>query len=191
MDPGKNLTKRELIIEVWEQLDCESVGARELLEIQRFVRERLGEGAVDSPASIARLLADEGAILRHPEVIDCDANWRARASAKSELPAAVNFGGLEAAATAIKAIDDIRQQMEAEAREIDLIRLRAAVQAMRKERLLVARSKVVAEPVRQEAGEIAEWLSVWLTSPDLFCDWLELRRRSGDFNERFGQNRLR
>ena len=190
MNAGKNLTKRELIIEVWEQLDCESVGAKELGEIQRFVRERLGEGAVDSPAAIARLLADEGAVLRHPEVIDCDADWRVRASAVSELPAAVNFEGLEAAAEAIKVIDDLQQELEAETRETDLMRLREAVQAIRKDRLLVARSKVVAEQVSEEAAEIAEWLRVWLTSPDIFLDWLELRQQSLDFINRFGQNRL-
>src|SRR6266446_7946862 len=90
-------TKEDLIVEVWEQLDCDSVGAAELEQIQKAIRERFGEGAVDSPASIARLLADEGAILRHPEVLECDADWRVRASAVSELPA-VNFEGLEAAA---------------------------------------------------------------------------------------------
>ena len=76
-DRSKARTKAELIIEVWEHLDCESVGAKELEAIQRAVRDRFGAGAVASPASIARTLADEGAVLRHPEVIECDASWRA------------------------------------------------------------------------------------------------------------------
>lgn len=190
MNAGKNLTKRELIVEVWEQLDCESVGAKELGEIQRYVSECLGEGAVDSPASIARLLADEGAVLRHPEVIDCDADWRARFFAWSELPAAVDFDDLEGAAAAIKTIDSLRQELEAESRAVDLLRLREAVQAIRRDRLLVARSKVVAEQVSQDAAEIAEWVKLWLASPNIFLDWLELRQHSKDFINRFGQNRL-
>jgi len=77
-DRESRKTKRDLIIELWEALDCESVGARELEQIQNAVAEKFGEGAVDSPASIARVLADEGAVLRHPEVLDFDTKWRER-----------------------------------------------------------------------------------------------------------------
>ena len=66
----------DLIIEVWEALDCESVGARELKQIQQALQEKFGEGALESPAAIARTVADEGAVLRHPEVFDCDLKWR-------------------------------------------------------------------------------------------------------------------
>jgi hypothetical protein len=54
-------TKRELMIEVWERLDCESVGAAEIEAVMEAVRGRFGEGAVETPARVARLLADEGA----------------------------------------------------------------------------------------------------------------------------------
>jgi hypothetical protein len=191
MSTGNNVTKREQIIEVWEQLDCESVGAKELLKIQQSVRDRFGAGAVDSPATIARLLADEGAVLRHPEVIECDAEWRERGFSESPLPAALNFEDLEEAAAAIKALNVVRQELEAESRGTDLIRLREAVLSVRKDRLLISRSRVVPERTRLEAGEITEWLRVWLNSPELFVDWLDLRRRSVDFLERFGQNQER
>jgi hypothetical protein len=187
MSAADNVTKRELIIEVWEQLDCESVGARELTAIQQSVRDRFGPRAVESPGAIARLLADEGAVLRHPEVIDCDADWRERVSAFSGLPAVLNFDDLEAATLAVGALDERRQEWEAELREPELTNLRESVRAVRRDRLLIARSKVVSEKERLEAGEIAEWLNVWLNTPNLFFDWLELRRSSPDFIERFGQ----
>ena len=186
MSSGNKFTKAELIIEVWEQLDCESVGAKELAEIQRAVRARFGLGAVDSPAAIARLLADEGAVLRHPEVIDCDAEWRAHRFSEAFAPTAVNFDGFKEAAAAIKAWDELRRELEAEARDAELARLREAVLSLRKDRLLVARSRVVTERARLEAAEMAEWLSVWLNSADLFADWLELRQRSPQFCEWFG-----
>src|SRR5260221_153051 len=69
-------TKRALIIAVWESLDGTMVGEAELCEIQLAVRKQLGPGAEMSPAAIARVLADEGAELRHPEVIEFDARWR-------------------------------------------------------------------------------------------------------------------
>src|SRR6266852_484964 len=69
-------TRRDLLIEVWEALDCESVGARELEQIQQVLHEKLGAGAIESPATIARVVADEGAALRHPEVFESDLKWR-------------------------------------------------------------------------------------------------------------------
>src|SRR4030095_11571497 len=93
----RSRTKNDLIIEVWEALDCESVGARELEQIQEELLGRFGEGAVDSPASIARPVADEGAVLRHPEVFDYDAKWRERRLAESSLPEGLSFTNLSEA----------------------------------------------------------------------------------------------
>ena len=56
-------TKTDLIIEVWEKLDCESVGAKEIEAIETVVRDRFGYGAVESPMIIARLLALHSASL--------------------------------------------------------------------------------------------------------------------------------
>ena len=56
------------MIEVWEKLDCENVGAKEIIAIEKAVREHFGESAVESPMTIARLLA-ERAELRHSEIM--------------------------------------------------------------------------------------------------------------------------
>jgi len=65
----KSRTKNDLMIEVWEALDCENVGAEEIVAIEQAVREQFGASAVGSPMAIARLLADEGAELRHSEIM--------------------------------------------------------------------------------------------------------------------------
>ena len=83
--------KRDLIIEVWEYLDCESVGASELEQIQQALTEKFGAGALTSPASIARTVADEGAALRHPEVFQCDLKWREQNLKKWEFREELDF----------------------------------------------------------------------------------------------------
>lgn len=177
----KNQTKRDLIIEVWEALDCESVGAHELEQIQKVVGERLNEGAVDSPASIARILADEGAVLRHPEVLDWDTRWRERNL--SELIAAddLNFSGLSEAAESIRKLDALRRHLDQENDVQKLARLRELASRIKEEQLLLAQSRVVAERERLEAGEMVQWLTVWLQTPDLFDNWLNLRMSSPEF----------
>ena len=102
-------TKRELMIEVWEHLDCESVGAKELEAVREAVRERFGEGAVESPARVARVLADEGAELRHAEVLAMDVQWRTQDPYEPMFRNVVKFSNFdEAAATMLERADYYR-----------------------------------------------------------------------------------
>ena len=38
---------------------------------------------------------------------------------------------------------------------------------------------------REEKREIASWFRVWLEAPELFADWLDLRKESPEFRRRF------
>ena len=178
-------TRDKLIIEVWEALDCESVGARELLAIQDALRETLGAGAVVSPAAIARVVVDEGAVLRHPEVLNCDTKWRTRSLAAPEAPQQFDFSSLEAAAASLRKIDDLRKEAEVESNQQSLQQVREVVIQASQDARLLARSKIVAEPDRAVAKEVAEWIRIWLEQPDLFEDWLSLRQLSPEFRKRF------
>jgi len=177
-------TISDLIIEVWEALDCESVGARELEQIQQALMDKFGEGAVASPASIARTVADEGAVLRHPEVFDFDAEWRERKTAESN--ANLSFGNLREAIESFVKLDEQRQRLEGANDDQGLKRLRDSIVGIRADTQLRMQSKIVSPREREEAKEIANWLHVWLESPELFIDWLELRRRSAEFVKKFG-----
>lgn len=177
-------TRHDLIIEVWEDLDCESVGARELEQIQQALRERFGDGALESPASIARTVADEGAVLRHPEVFNYDSRWRERNLTGQSLNE-LNFSSLSEALESFSKIEDIRRELHTNGDNKGVEQLRLAIASARKDCLLIARSKIVAESQRVQAKEVSKWLMVWLQSPELFSDWLDLRRRSPEFRKSF------
>lgn len=171
------------MIEVWEALDCESVGASELKQIQEVIRQKFGAGGLDSPASIARTLADEGAVLRHPEVLSFDTEWRERELLALIPPDELNFSGLAEAAVSIKKLDTLRRKFEQNGEQEQLGRLRKMTLGFKQDALGIARSKTVEGQKRMEAMEIAQWLTVWLQSPDIFEDWLSLRQRSPGFTE--------
>jgi len=179
-------TISNLIIEVWEALDCESVGARELGLIQEAISEKFGGGAVPSPASIARSVADEGAVLRHPEVFDFDAEWRARKFAETRLPQGITFASLQESFASFVELDQQRQKLEGTNDEAGLKRLREAVVEARAEAQLRAQSGIIAATEREEAKEISNALRIWLQAPELFLDWFDLRRRSPEFVKKFG-----
>ena len=180
-------TKHQLILEVWKQLQCESVGAQELETIQQAILEMFGEGAVESPASIARTLADLGAKLRHPEILDSDARWRGL-SLEGLFPERPSFSSLAAASDSIGRLDDLRKQFEQEGDRAGLRRLRGLALEVKRELQLVARSRAVGEKQRLEAKETVQWLIIWLEDPQIFPDWLSLRRRSPEFIEMLGSD---
>ena len=177
--------KQDLIIEVWEYLDCESVGAQELEQIQQALVAKFGEGAVTSPASIARTVADEGAALRHPEVFECDLKWREQYRKRFAFRDGLDFSDLSLAFDSVVKLEEKRMQLQAENESSGIKELREIVANARKDLLLRARSKIIESGVRAQLKEISEWLAVWLQSPELFSDWLDLRRRSPQYKKRF------
>jgi len=174
-------TKADLIIEVWEVLDCESVGAHELETIQRVVRARFGEATVDSPATIARLLAEEGAVLRHPEVLDCDTKWRAQML--DNTFASTDFSSLGAAAVSMTKLHSWRKNFQSEQGQLRL--LHEFVANVKADLMFTSMSEMSSQRAKDEAQEIAQWLSVWHQAPELFSDWLELRLESPGFRNLF------
>jgi hypothetical protein len=184
-DEWKSRTKRELMIEVWERLDCESVGARELEAVLEVVRERFGEGALESPTRVARLLADEGAELRHAEILDMDARWRTQDPYEPMFRNVVKFSNFEEAAGTIRRLENLRKQFARKGDREGLRRVSEAALKGKRRAQMIARNEKVAERKRAEKAEMAEWFTVWLNQPEIFEDWLALRRRSKDFRERF------
>src|SRR6185503_14732131 len=162
------LTKEQFIVEVWEGMGAEVVGASELGLIEQAVVERFGSAM--SPASIALVLADHGAPPRHPEILQADARWRE----KHLLFTAddLEFGNLEAARKLINKIEQL--ESEPTMREI----LRQSVRSLKTELDSLSLNN-------QLAAEVAQWLGVWLQNPQIFTEWLALRQNTAEFRERF------
>jgi hypothetical protein len=189
MKPGgwKARTKRDLMIEVWEHLDCETVGAQELERIMEAVRERFDGGALDSPAAIARLLADEGAELRPAEVLELDARWRTADPYEAVFRNVLRFSDFAQAASSIRRLEGLRRQFAAKKDAEGLRRVRETALKGKRRAQMIARNAAVDARKRAEKEEIANWFTVWLQTPEIFDDWVELRRRSAEFRERFGE----
>ncbi|HEX8887529.1 MAG TPA: hypothetical protein VF779_00020 [Pyrinomonadaceae bacterium] len=181
----KSRTKHDLMIEVWEHLDCETVGAAELETIQSVVRERFGEGALESPVSVARLLADEGAELRHAEVLELDTRYRATDPYEAMFRNVLKFSTFAQAAASLKNLENLRKQFARKKDREGLRRVHEVALKGKQRAQMISRNRNVDEKKRAEKAEIAEWFSVWLKQPEIFNDWLELRQRSKDFRESF------
>src|SRR5215217_7204040 len=127
-----NRTKELLIIDAWKPMGKEVVGASELESIREAIHTRFGTSV--SPASIARALADHGARLGHPEILQADARWREHSSLFT--PEDLTFGTLDAANALMEKAERLRQRFEHE--ELMLEHLRHEVRRIKSELDLVA-----------------------------------------------------
>lgn len=186
------LNKRELVISIWRRLGEPRVGEDELRRIQIAMDEAFGPGGLLSPAAIARILADEEAELRHPEVIEFDARWReARIDTETKRFESVDKLlanaplRLRSGESVIKKSEKLRQLFEVDNDREALEHLRRLVVDARQQAQSSSSDLKLDETLRAEQKEIVQWLTVWLQTPNLFDDWLELRRRSPQFRDRF------
>ncbi|HEU4766695.1 MAG TPA: hypothetical protein VFS77_04950 [Pyrinomonadaceae bacterium] len=128
---------------------------------------------LQSPATRARALADEGAQLTHPDVLNEDVRWR---SARLFTAEELNF---ETPAAAIAWMENLSSRPDGD-------QLRHAVLNIKRELELVTASDRTSNKDRALAAEVSQWLTVWLQNPRIFADWFVLRRNTPEFHRLFG-----
>lgn len=178
-------TKTDLIIEVWEKLDCESIGAAEIEAIEIAVRDAYGYSAVESPMIIARLLADEGAELRHAEILELDVQRRTESPYDAMFRNVLKFSDFKQTLISIRRLENLRKKFVAENDREGLNRMREIALKGKNRALMISKNEKVAEDKRAEKQEIAEWFTIWLQNPEIFENWVTLRQNSPDFKKRF------
>jgi hypothetical protein len=182
-------TKDELIIEVWEKLDCENVGTVEIEAIEVAVAAKYGTSAVDSPMMIARLLADEGAELRHSEVMEL---YLKRASEKPYDAAFRNIlrlGNMRSALGTLRDLENLRRKFRSAGDKEGLRSVRETALRGKRHLMEAAERPGGDDTTRNVNLEIIHWFNIWLQTPEFFDGWIEIRQRSADFVERFGKIR--
>lgn len=143
-------------------------GAAELSLIQDALVQRFGSES--SPASIARVLADHGVRLGHPEILQADSRWREQQHLFTSDDLA--FDTIDALNSFIEKLRQLPQTQS----------LRQSVLQIKQELDLLA----TIPNRRAVAREAAQWLTIWLQNPQIFPEWLDLRRSTTEFQELFG-----
>lgn len=178
-------TKQDLIIEVWEKLDCESVGAKEIEAIETVVRDIFGSNAVESPMIIARQLADEGAELRHAEILKLDVERRFESPYAPMFRNILKFSDFSQTLNSIRQLENLRKKFLKENNKEGLRLVRETGIKGKNRALMISKNPKVDEKKRAEKAEIAEWFKLYLQSPEIFENWIKLRQKSKDFKEKF------
>ena len=122
---------------------------------------------------MARTQVDQGAPLKHPDLLESDLRWRRERMFTAEE---LNF---DTPASAVNWMMVLSSRPDPD-------QSRPAVLSLKRELELVAGSERTKQTDRPLAREMSQWLTVWLQNPAIFEDWFELRRNTAEFMQLFG-----
>ena len=97
----------------------------------------------------------------------------------------LKFSDFKQAVISIRRLENLRKKFVAE-NDKDGLRLvrETAIKGKRRAQMVAANEKVDTQN-RAEKAEIVEWFTIWLQSPEIFENWINLRMNSKDFKEKF------
>ena len=171
-------TKKQLILDCFRAHRWERVGREEISALEAELRRALGPAGNTPFSYIANVLREAGARVDYEDrYVD---PWMEEPYA-SRLKGMLQFGDLAAAEASLRQLDATYREYLQAADQVGTRLVRSLVVKGKQRAGSLAASPRVSQERRQEKQEIATWFRVWLETPDIFFDWLELRMRSEEF----------
>ena len=175
-------SKKESILEFAAAQEGKPFGRGEIRKIQAHLRKRLGAGGQTSESYVTQVLVDAGGVINYPNPF---VSPPLEEPYGSKLEGALRFDNLRATEKSIGRLQNLYMEyLEAQDRRGTVLVRRLMTRGRDRARSLAASPRVTPQK-RQEKKEIAGWFGVWLDTPDLFFDWLEIRKSSKEFKRRF------
>lgn len=109
---------------------------------------------------------------------------------KEDLHSLLKFDSLQSAEKTLRQIHDRFLEFKRQGNRDGVRQCRTVLLKGKERALMISRNKKVNEAKRKEKLEIAQWFTVWLQTPEIFFDWLELRKASAEFHAEFVDQEL-
>ncbi len=173
------VTKKELILEIARGLGVHRFTPAEVEQIRRQLIVRLSAPGKTSPDYIADVLEDAGLRVVWSTKADTEGKY------EEEFHDLLHFATLEEAEICLMRLDELLRKFRAEDERAAAERVLEVARLGRRRAEMIARNPKVDPQKRAEKEEILHWFQIWLETPDTFFDWLEVRKQSPDFQQRF------
>ncbi len=178
----KRPTKQQLVLEIYDREAMGEVTSQEIEIINRALIAEYGEGGAMEPAEIASILHQEELPIRFDQIFRMDSPTEQYESLVRGLSGYGDFGEAE---TTLRRIDALYRQFQQAGDKTGMRFVRQAALRLKQETAALLQSPKLTEPRRAEMGEINQWTTVWLQTPELFVQWLELRKASAGYKALF------
>jgi hypothetical protein len=104
---------------------------------------------------------------------------------EEEFTDLLHFSTLEEAEMCLVRLDELLRKFLLDSEQAAAERVREVARLGRRRAEMISRNHKVDANKRAEKEEIAHWFAIWLETPDAFFDWLEVRKQSVDFLNKF------
>ena len=172
-------TKKERILSFAAELGKPRFTAAEIEQIRRRLIAQLGERGKTSADSIVSVLEEAGLRVVWSTRSDTQGHY------EEEFADLLHFSTLDEAEMCIVRLDELLRKFLLEHENAAVERVREVARLGRRRAEMIAHNHKVEAPKRLEKKEIAEWFALWLKTPDVFFDWLEVRKQSPEFQRLF------
>lgn len=174
-----HVSKKQVILELARAMRAPKFTPAEVEQIRRQLITRLGAAGKTSPDYIAGVLETTGLRVVWSTRADTEGHY------EEEFHDLLHFGTLEEAEMCLIRLDELLRRFRAEHEKAAVERVLEVGRLGRRRAEMIARNSKVEEHKRAEKEEIMNWFQIWLETPDAFFDWLELRKQSPEFQQRF------
>ena len=175
----ESATKKELILSLARELAKPRFTPAEIEQIRRQLIAHLGERGKTSADYIVSVLEEAGLRVVLSTRSDTEGKY------EEEFADLLHFSNLEDAEMSLVRLDELFRKFHAAHEPAAVERVLEVARLGRRRAEMIAHNHKVEEKKRAEKKEIAQWFAVWLETPSAFFDWLEVRKQSPDFQNRF------
>ena len=172
-------TKKAMILRAAAAIGAERWTPAEIDQLRRkLLAEHGAEGKTDSDY-IADVLQSAGwkVVLTQQE--------EAEDQFEEEFEDLLHFKTLSDAEVSLMRLDELQRRFKAHGEKAAAERVMEVGRLGKRRAEMIARNHKVEAQKRAEKEEIASWFRIWLENPDAFFDWLDVRKQSPDFREKF------
>jgi len=173
-------TKKQHILEIARSLRVPRFSPFEVEQIRRQLIVRLGPAAGKTSADYIHGVLEEAG-LRVVWSTQADTEGRY----EEEFHDLLHFSTFTEAEMCLMRLDELWRRFLAEGERAAAERVLEVARLGRRRAEMISRNPKVEAKKRAEKTEIVQWFRIWLETPDAFFDWLEARKQSPDFRERF------
>jgi hypothetical protein len=172
-------TKKALILDTAREIAATKWTAAEIEQLRRRLLAEHGEAGKTGSDYITEVLKSAGwkVVLTQPE--------EAEEEYEEEFEDLLHFKTLEDAEVSLTRLDELMRKFRAHAEKAAVERVLDVARLGKRRAEMIARNSKVDAHKRAEKEEIADWFRIWLETPDAFFDWLDVRKQSPEFQEKF------
>ena len=172
-------TKRAMILRAAAAIGAEKWTAAEIDQLRRKLLADHGSEGKTGSDYIADVLQSAGwkVVLSQQE--------EAEDQFEEEFEDLLHFKTLGDAEVSLMRLDELLRRFRAHGEKAAAERVMEIGRLGKRRAEMIARNHKVEAHKRAEKQEIASWFRIWLENPDAFFDWLDVRKQTPDFREKF------